>query len=168
MKTSDKGSAPIKQMRLRALLALATVLIVAGCDPKVHIRDLDGRNAKSNAFRIVVDKDAPFRAAIVAQELYEAEEKQNPIRAVKIRLDNNEQRKLEIEGHEVETQAAVLIYEQNETAYRLKEATSMQRGYNGLFKRRAVTEIAGAMEQYSVAAKQWVNVHHKKLKLFKN
>ena len=138
------------------LAAIAALLVVAACDPKIKVADLDGRNAKNNAFRVVIDPDVPFRAAVLAQELYEAEAKRDPVRAIEVRLDSSAERKLEITGHEVEVQAAALIYGQDEAAYRAKEAASMHRGYGGLFRDMPVAEIIAAMEARKPTARQWV------------
>ena len=145
------------------IAAFAALFVVAACDPKVRIDDLDGRNAKNNAFRVVIDRSVPFRAAVLAQELYEAERKQDPIRAIEIRLDSSAERQLEIEGHAVEIAAAVLLYGQDEAAYRAKEAASMHRGYGGLFRDMPVAEIIAAMERQSARAEGWVQKNRARL-----
>ena len=144
-------------------LVLMAALLLVACSPSIHLADLDGRNAKNNAFRVVVDRDAPFRAAVLAQELYEAEAKRDPIRAVEVRLDHSAERKLEIAGHEVEVQAAVLLYGQDEDAYRAKEAASMHRGYDGLFRDMPGAEIIAAMEARAPSARQWVERNRARL-----
>ena len=144
-------------------VAFAALFVVAACDPKIKIGDLDGRNATNNAFRVIVDRDAPFRAAIVAQEVWEAEQKQDPVHAVKIRLSDSERREMEIMGHEVEVQAAVLFYQQDAAAYRAKEAAAMQRGYDGLFRKMTPAQIVAAMERQSAKAARWVEKNRKRL-----
>lgn len=145
------------------LAALAALFAVAACDPQIQIADLDGRNATNNAFRVIVDRDAPFRAAVLSQELWEAEQKQDPVQAVRIRLDDDERREMEIMGHEVEVAAAVLFYGQDAATYRAKEAATMQRGYDGLFRKMTPAQIVAAMERQSAKAIRWVEKNRKRL-----
>lgn len=147
--------------------ALAALFVVAACDPQIRVGDLDGRNATNNAFRVIVDRDAPFRAAVLAQEVWETEQKQDPVQAVRIRLDDDERREMEIMGHEVEVAAAVLFYGQDAAAYRAKEAASMQRGYDGLFRKMTPAQIAAAMERQSAKATRWVEKNRKRLEKHK-
>lgn len=141
---------------MRRAVPMLLLVALAGCEPRVEVADLDGRNGKNNAFRVVVDRAAPFRAAVLAQELWEAEQKQDPVQAVEIRLSDGERRAFEIMGHEVEVQGASLIYGEDAAAYRAKEAASMQRGYDGLFRQMSAAQIVQAMEQQASKASRWV------------
>lgn len=66
-------------------------------------------------------------------------------------------------GHEVETQAATLLCAADEAAYRAKEAGTMRRGYDGLFKEMTEAEIVARMQDRTTAARGWVERHADKL-----
>lgn len=100
----------------------------------------------------------PVRAAIWAQEAYEATYKLNPINLVKS-LTTDGKREMEFMGHEIEVQAAWLAYRKSLTEYRRKEAGEMISGYPKLFGDMTVEQVMGEMEKRSVAAARWVNDH---------
>ena len=90
---------------------------------------------------VVIHPDAPFKAAVVAQEFYEARAKLNPLTFLRTRLSKAARRDMEITGHEVEVQAAVEFYGVDESVYRAREAAQMQRGYDGLFRGMTAQQI---------------------------
>jgi len=63
---------------------------------------------------------------------------------------------LELHGHEVEVQAAVMLYNEDEASYRRKEAETMQRGYDGLFSHMTVDEVVAGMEARTAASQRYV------------
>ena len=142
---------------------LITTAALAACTPSVEITDLDGRNARNNAVRVQIDPDAPCRPGVAAQEIWEAMHKQSPVTAVLVRADKDAQRRMEVMGHEVETQAAVRFCGADESAYRAKEARVMHRGYDGLFADMTEAEIVARMQDRSAAARGWVERHADKL-----
>lgn len=144
---------------IRAILAVA-LLLLAACAPLTIERDLDGRNAVNRWPGVItMDPDTPDRAAVWAQEAYEVERKQHPFGLALVRLDTSQRRDMELTSHEVETQAAVRVYGRDETAYRSKEARSLNGGYDGIFDGMTVVRIEAAMRARTPEARAWVEDH---------
>ena len=140
-------------------LALLLPLALAACDLSVEITDLDGRNARNNAFRIQIDPDADCRPAVYAQELYEALLKRDPVAALEVKLDSSHRRQMEITGHEIEVQAAVSHCDADEAGYRASEAQTMHRGYDGLFRKMPAPAIEAAMLARKDKAARFIRDH---------
>lgn len=129
--------------------------------PFVIERALTGAHGRNWPGLVILDPAAPLPAAILAQEAWEAIYKLNPFALLVTRLSRSARRRMEIMGHEVEVQAAVLIYGKVASAYRGAEARSMRAGYDGLFAGMGEARIVAAMESVSDEANRWVrrNVH---------
>lgn len=115
-----------------------------------------GANARNWPGVTMVDPDHPRRAAIWAQEAWESTWKMNPLNLIDRLLSKAARREMEIMGHEVEVQAAKLVYGDAAGPYRLKEAMSLEKNYGGLFKGRDVMAIQLAMLKCQPEARAWV------------
>lgn len=151
-------------------VAVLQVLLIVGSLflPITFERDLSGRNASNNPFWIVLAKGLIYRAAIWAQEFYEYRCKINLIFvfiliATKAAGITVFQRRLEISGHEVEVQAAVELYDEDEETYRQNEAYGMSQHYDA-FKGMSVPEIEQLMKAQSTKAKRFVRCHGKRIR----
>ena len=125
---------------------------------------IDGANGRNWPGIVHLDPEAPYRAAVWAQEAYEATYKLNPVNALKIRFSSKARRKMEILSHEIEVQATVLVYAKNAKAIRWREAASMQRGYNGLFAEMTQVRIEQLMLAHQATANRWVRQNLKQIK----
>lgn len=142
------------------LLTLLLVGVLAGCgNPEVGVRDLEGAYGSNTVTKITIDPDAPCPRATYAQELYEARAKRNPVVGIGKRFDSSIHRQMEVEGHEVETQAAVRFCGAHEHTYRQSEAEVMQNGYGGLFRDMSIIEIEARMQEFTEEANKWINAH---------
>lgn len=135
--------------------------------PIVIRRPVKGANARNWPGLVILDPEARFPAAIVAQEAWEAIYKLNPFTLLVTRLSRSARRRMEIMGHEVEVQAAALIYGKVASAYRGAEARSMHAGYDGLFAGHSVIRIEAAMEAVSDEANRWVRRNIQKIERWK-
>lgn len=104
---------------------------------------------------VIMRKNHPQGAAIWAQEAYEARYKLNPINFIKSRTSSG-CRKMEILSHEIETQAAVILYGVNENEYRNKEARTLSTKYKHAFDGMTQENIIIEMLAVSAKAKRWV------------
>lgn len=139
-------------------IVIASIIALAACSsPLTFERQLEGKNATNLPGVIFINPDQKFRAAVWAQEAYEAIYKLNPIGGASVKLDSSAKREMEIRSHEIETQVAVRLYNQDENEYRLHEAQVMQRGYGGLFSNSTVEQIVGRMKGETPFAKRWVD-----------
>lgn len=145
-------------MRIFALiLILLLVGILAGCgNPRVEVTELDGVAGTNNVFRIKIDPNARCPQGTYAQELWEARFKRSP-EGLATLVDSSAQRRMEIMGHEVETQAAVIYCDADAATYRAEEARDMFLGYQGLFAGTNPGKIAEQMSDKSKEAKRWVD-----------
>lgn len=109
-----------------------------------------------------IDPDHPLKAAIWAQEAYEARFKLNPIAFIRSRLPKGK-REMELMGHEIEVQAAHLVYGADKQKVRRDESERLHHGYGGLFKRYTPAEIRIEMRLNSAKAKAWVKKHADKI-----
>lgn len=125
---------------------------------------LEGANGRNWPGLVYLDPEAPLRAAVWAQEAYEASWRLNPINALKVRFFSKERRKMNIVSHEIEVQASVLVYARNAEVIRWREAASMQRGYNGLFAEMTQARIAQLMKAHETMAYRWVRANLKQIK----
>ena len=95
-------------------------------------------NANNNLLRITMKRDlGKYASAIWAQEYYEVLLKRRHIiksRTLKFRND------MELVSHEIETQVAVTLGA-DEHDYRMSEAASLHRGYQGRFSDMPVERI---------------------------
>ena len=112
---------------------------------------------------VVIHPDAPFKAAVVAQEYYEARAKLNPLTLLRTRLSKSARRDMEITGHEIEVQAAVAFYDADEGAYRAREVAQMHRGYDGLFKHMTAAQIEARMLDERETARRFVSANRSKI-----
>jgi hypothetical protein len=92
--------------------------------PFTIFRKIEGNGRNWPGF-IIMDPDAPLPAAVWAQEYYEAQMKLNPWNLLRVATSKSARRKMELMGHEIETQVAVRIYRKNEDHYRSKEADAL-------------------------------------------
>lgn len=112
---------------------------------------------------VVIHPDAPFKAAVWAQEAYEAQAKMNPLTFLRTRLPKSARRDMEITGHEVEVQAAVEFYGVDEGVYRAREVAQMHRGYDGLFKHMTAAQIEARMLAERETARRFVSANRSKI-----
>ena len=147
-------------MRIFVLAAL----VVASCGSITRDRDLDGRNAYNKPGIVFIDPDAPLRAAVWAQEDYEARYKLDPVRWATIRTNRRERQLMELRSHEIEVQAAALVYGADPVAYRQREAQLMRQGYDGLFSNKTEAEIVGEMEGFTLRARKWVAENERRIR----
>lgn len=124
--------------------------------PITLTRRLKGKNGTNWPGLVLLDPDAPLRAAVWAQEAWEAMRKLNPIALVKVRLSRRARRRMEIMGHEVEVQAAALVYGESVEKSRYREISAMLAGYDGLFRGQTRGQLRAAMEAVSDDASRWV------------
>lgn len=92
--------------------------------PIVRWQSIDGANGRNWPLYVIMDPEAPYPLAVLAQELFEAEYKINPLQLIYTRTGEGA-RELELKGHEVEVQAAVRLYGASETAHRQSEAQAL-------------------------------------------
>lgn len=132
--------------------------------PFIFKRRLKNANGRNWPGIVVINPDAPYPAAVLAQEWWEAMHKLNPLNLLRVLLSSSARRKMEIMGHETEVQAAAELYGLDALDYRRKEARAMKSGYDGLFGAIPVDEIEQGMRDRSGEALAWVT---KRLKVLK-
>jgi hypothetical protein len=123
--------------------------------PIVRWQSLKGANGRNWPLLVIMDPEATYPLAVLAQELYEAEYKVNPLQLIYTRTGEGA-RELELKGHEVEVQAAVRLYGASETEYRKAEARSMAVGYKQ-FAGWEPDNIELAMMGHTSMAQRWVS-----------
>lgn len=101
-------------------------------------------------------------AAVWAQEAYEASWKLNPINMLRFLFSKNARIDMEIMGHEVEVQTALMFYGANAPAKRSAEAHALE-GYED-FRKLKYADIYHAMVKAEKAAKNWVVDHAKDIR----
>jgi hypothetical protein len=69
---------------------------------------------------------------------------------------------MELMGHEVEVQAAVMLYGVKEAQYRRAEASGMQFGYD-CFRDMELADIVDGMMEKTIEAQSWVARNHGRL-----
>lgn len=126
--------------------------IRAGLLPLVEKTSLKGANGKNRPLYVQIDTTADYWRAVLAQEIWESIRKTNPYHLVRSRSDDG-QRELELVGHEIEVQAAVMLYDVDEREYRKAEAGRMRAGYGGIFKGR---DVEASMVKHTPLAREWV------------
>lgn len=124
--------------------------------PITRLKRLRGANARNWPGLVFLDPGAPLRAAVWAQEAYEARHKLNPVNLLRSRLSRRHRRRMEIMGHEVEAQAVKLIYGMDDVAHREREIRAMRAGYDGLFRDVSAADLRRAMKAVSADAARWV------------
>jgi len=127
--------------------------IKQGFFPIIRQGKLDGATGRNWPLLVVMDPDASMYKAVLAQEIWESIHKTNPINLLKTRSGKGAQ-ELELMGHEVEVQVAVLLYGVKEHEYRKREAESMK-GYKQ-FKGWETPDIVDGMMDKTNEAKKWV------------
>ncbi len=132
--------------------------------PMTIARRLKGRHASNWPGLILIDPDCPFPAAVWAQKAWEAQAKLNPLTLLRTRLSRTARRAFEIMGHEIEVQAAALIYGADPETYRARESRSMKRGDDGLFADMSLKDIRTAMTARSTEAAKWVGKNHRRIR----
>ena len=139
---------------LGALLgvALTGVGVRSHLLPLIEYGPLRDANGKNKPLYVQIDPTVPYYKAVLAQEVWESIHKTNPINLIRSRTKKG-QRDMELMGHEVEVQAAVLLYGITESTYRRIEAETMQRGYGGIFKG---VDVETEMAKLSGKARAWV------------
>lgn len=130
-------------------------------------KELDGANGRNWPGFIILNPNAKFPAAIFAQEYYESLHKLNPISYLSVRFSKDAKREMEILGHEIEVVTASILYNQDENAYRLKEANVMIKGYDSLFKKYSPQGLVQAMQAKNSKAKKFFNKHRKRIESYK-
>jgi hypothetical protein len=141
-------------MSLDLLLTLAPLVLVAALrlifGPYVRFVDvLIGKNGHNTLFTVTIRR-SPLQAAVFAQELWESNHSH-------LRLLPSSRRKMEIFSHEVEVQAAQLLYGVPHAQYRMEESRRMT-GYPHL-KGMTPEEIERAMRAQAGEALKWVYAH---------
>lgn len=136
--------------------ALGVTLIYAGIRagalPLVEKASIKGANGRNWPLYVEIDTKAAYWRAVLAQEIWEAIHKTNPINLIRSRSKRG-QRDMEYMGHEIEVQAAVMLYGVAEATYRKAEAERMQAGYSGLFQGQPVEHELAARRS---KAREWV------------
>lgn len=136
--------------------AMGVLLIVGGIRsgrlPLVEKGTIKGANGRNRPLHVIIDPTVPYYKAVLAQEIWESVYKTNPINLIRSRSKKG-QREMELMGHEVEVQAAVLLYGVAEASYRKIEAEVMQRGYSGLFRG---VDVETEMAKRRKKAADWV------------
>jgi hypothetical protein len=142
---------PLLYAAAAALVAGISVGIKAGRLPFVKVTTLSDANARNKPLYVEIDRTAPLIAAVLAQEIYEANRKTLPWHMIASMVSH---RDLELRGHEVEVQAAARFYGADETIYRKEEARAMTR-YKDM---RGMTplDIEKGMLKHRSAAMEWV------------
>lgn len=135
--------------------------------PFIFVKNINsnGRNWPGIVF---INPETLYPAAILAQEWYESIFKLNPWNFIRTRIFESHRREMEIIGHEIEVQAANLIYNVSSTKYRNFEAQVMREGYDGLFMNMSHSEIVKKMKNESDFAFNWVSDRLEDLKEYKN
>lgn len=134
--------------------------------PIIIERHIDGANGRNWPGFVMLDPRAHYKAAILAQEWYEAVYKLNPWHAFRVLVSDNAKRRMEIIGHEMEVQAAHEIYNAPVGKYRWKEAERMKAGYDGLFDQYSLPGLVYAMKQHEWC-RRWVLRRLRKLREYK-
>lgn len=136
--------------------ALGVLLIVGGIKsghlPLVEKGAINGANGRNRPLHVIIDPSVPYYNAVLAQEIWESIHKTNPINLIRSRSKKG-QRDMEYMGHEIEVQAAVMLYGVAEATYRKAEAERMQAGYSGLFENQPVERELAARRS---KAREWV------------
>ena len=135
--------------------------------PIIIRRALSGANGRNWPGVVLISPDAPLPAAVLAQEAWEAMHKLNPINMIRVRLSRRARRRMEIMGHEVEVQAAALIYGESVEKTRYREISAMLTGYGDLFAGRTRGQLRAAMESVSDDASRWVRRRRNKIERWK-
>lgn len=125
--------------------------------------NLVGANASNNVFRIKMTRGLKHPMAVWAQEYYESRLKRNLLASLRIRLNPQRRRRMEIISHEIEVQAAHWFYNEDKKIHRLYEAKAMKLGYGGLFSGFSVEQIQSAMETYEDVANSFVQTFHNEI-----
>ena len=123
-----------------------------------------GANGRNWPGVIHLNPNAPYRAAVWAQEAYEAVHKLNPFNLLRTRLSKRHKQRMEIMGHEIEVQAVRIVYALNINSVRQREAISMKRGYDGLFADMTKDQIEQLMLANQDAANRWVRKNLNQIK----
>ena len=135
--------------------------------PITLTRRLKGANGRNWPGLVLLDPDAPLRAAVWAQEAYEARYKLNPINLIRVRFSKRARREMEIMSHEIEAHAAAVVYARSLAAYRRAEAAAMRAGYDGLFASMPTAAIVEAMTARRTEAARWVRRNLRKIEGWK-
>ena len=135
--------------------------------PITLTRSLRGANGRNWPGLVLLDPDAPLRAAVWAQEAYEARYKLNPVNLIRVRFSKRARREMEIMSHEIEAHAAAVIYARPLAAYRRAEAAAMRSGYDGLFASMPPDAIYEAMADRAAEAARWVRRNLRKIEGWK-
>ena len=88
--------------------------------------DANGRNYVGLVY---INDTRPCYKAVLCQEIYEACIKLNPINFFRVLFSESYRLEMELYSHEIETQAAVDLYDVDEDEYRWKEAYVISKGY---------------------------------------
>lgn len=113
-------------------------------------------NARNNPLFIVIREDIEHFNAVLDQEMFECEQKKWIHKMIYCSYTKQGQKKLELMGHEIEVQSAVLHYGVDEEVYRKKEAESMRAGYK-VFSLDKVSEIESGMKFYKKYAIEYLD-----------
>lgn len=105
------------------------------------------------------DSESEWRATL-AQEIWESIHKTNPINYLR-RRSKSGKRDLELMGHEVTVQSAVLLYGVAEATYRRDEAKSMAQAYPELF---GGVDVELEMSGLRSKAREWVRDNQERFK----
>ena len=135
--------------------------------PITLTRSLRGANGRNWPGLVLLDPDAPLRAAVWAQEAYEARHKLNPLNLIRVRFSKRARREMEIMSHEIEAHAAAVFYARSLAAYRRAEAAAMRAGYDGLFASMPTAAIVEAMAARGTEAARWVRRNREKIERWK-
>jgi hypothetical protein len=151
-------------------VALGVLLIYAGIRAgKLPLIEKTKIGSGSSDYRVTgrnwplyveIDDSAPEWRATLAQEIWESIHKTNPINYFRVRSKSG-QRELELMGHEVTVQAAVMLYGVAEGSFRKTEAHSMSWAYPELF---GGVDVESELAKRRSKAREWVRDNKERFK----
>ncbi|MCF7994775.1 MAG: hypothetical protein K9L88_08035 [Chromatiaceae bacterium] len=122
----------------------------------------DHTNARNWPGYILMRRGLDYRAAIWAQEAYEATYKLNPWVLLRYSFSRSLRQAMEIMGHAIETAAAERLYHADANRYRRDEARAL-RWYDD-FSSESEPDIERQLLAAHNEAAQWVERHLKQIK----
>ncbi len=141
--------------------------------PITFIRKIDGANGRNWPGIVHLDPRAKWPAAVWAQEAWESLIKMHPAGLLRRTVSSGDvkrkmRRAREIIGHEVEVQAARVIYGLRVEDYRYREARAQRRGNGGIFDGYPVSDLVDAMKNHSEYASRFVSRYRRRIEKYRN
>ena len=123
----------------------------------------EGVNARNWPGVIHIDPDCERIGSVWAQERYEAGWKLNPWNLLRFRFSKETRIEMELMGHEVEVQAALMFYGRDPKIVRFAEAHALLTEYRDFKGFSTVNEIVTELEDRKPAAERWIADHHQEI-----